>query len=379
LRLRVYTDATHFSDSTLFIVPGTNTDADVVFAFADFTTGGGAAGPANFTNVGAIEARIVTSVDGTDGRVTLLGAFGESITTQNIPNAADLSLTKGVNNATPTVGQNVTFTVTLNNAGSAGATNIEVTDLLPAGLTFVSATPSQGSYTSGTGLWTVGNVASAGSAALQIVATVTSTAVLTNTAEVTAADQPDPDSTPDNGVATEDDIATAQVDAPAAAKRAVRKPANRTAAVRRQTQPAAAAPERQLPVVVVENCGYVRTRRCVIREPSLDAKYFCSSTNWSCELMKLTPFTAIAVSFSFIRNAVFVSSGTSNGSRVIGLFQVATTLSALASTTLRVCRIALALAMAIASSATRRADAGSTLLVAANPHAPSTSTRNPMP
>ena len=45
------------------------------------------------------------------------------------------------------------------------------------------------------------------------------------------------------------------VDAPAAAKRAVRKPANRTAAVRRQTQPAAAAPERQLPVVVVDTPG----------------------------------------------------------------------------------------------------------------------------
>ena len=41
----------------------------------------------------------------------------------------------------------------------------------------------------------------------------------------------------------------------AAAKRAVRKPANRTAAVRRQTQPAAAAPERQLPVVVVDTPG----------------------------------------------------------------------------------------------------------------------------
>ena len=45
------------------------------------------------------------------------------------------------------------------------------------------------------------------------------------------------------------------VDAPAAAKRAVRKPANRTAAVRRQTQPAATAPERQLPVVVVDTPG----------------------------------------------------------------------------------------------------------------------------
>ena len=32
-------------------------------------------------------------------------------------------------------------------------------DLLPAGLTFVGATPDQGSYDSATGVWSVGNVA----------------------------------------------------------------------------------------------------------------------------------------------------------------------------------------------------------------------------
>ena len=35
---------------------------------------------------------------------------------------------------------------------------MQVTDLLPAGLTFVSATPSQGTYDSVTGVWTVGTV-----------------------------------------------------------------------------------------------------------------------------------------------------------------------------------------------------------------------------
>ena len=59
-----------------------------------------------------------------------------------------------------------------------------------------------------------------------------------------------------------------------------------------------------------------------MREPSLDAKYFCSSTKRICEFTKLTPLTAIAVSLSFMRNAILVSSGTSNGSRLIGLFHV---------------------------------------------------------
>ena len=36
---------------------------------------------------------------------------------------------------------------------------MQVQDLLPAGLTFVSATASQGTYDHGTGVWTVGTVA----------------------------------------------------------------------------------------------------------------------------------------------------------------------------------------------------------------------------
>ena len=71
---------------------------------------------------------------------------------------ADLSVTKTVSDATPNVGDQITFTVTLTNQGPDTATGVQVTDLLPAGLTFVSATPSQGSYDSATGLWTVGTV-----------------------------------------------------------------------------------------------------------------------------------------------------------------------------------------------------------------------------
>ena len=47
------------------------------------------------------------------------------------------------------------------NTGPDAATGVQVTDLLPAGLTFVSATPSQGTYDNVTGVWTVGTVAPA--------------------------------------------------------------------------------------------------------------------------------------------------------------------------------------------------------------------------
>ncbi|HVS31202.1 MAG TPA: hypothetical protein VMS98_07080 [Thermoanaerobaculia bacterium] len=107
----------------------------------------------------------------------------------------DLAVAKGVNNATPMEGDSVTFTVTVTNVGAAPASAVTISDLLPPGLTFVSSTPSQGSYVSGTGVWTVGPVAPAGTATLQIVATVnpgTAGSTITNTASLTVSMPADP-------------------------------------------------------------------------------------------------------------------------------------------------------------------------------------------
>jgi len=109
------------------------------------------------------------------------------------PQEADLALTKFVSNPRPNVGDTVTFSVTLTNNGFSNATGVEVTDQLPAGLTFVSATPSQGTYTSSTGLWTVGALANTASATLTITALVASPNAQTNTATISHADQVDPD------------------------------------------------------------------------------------------------------------------------------------------------------------------------------------------
>src|SRR5690606_1645702 len=51
---------------------------------------------------------------------------------------ADLSITKTVDEDTPNVGQNVTFTITVTNNGPSPATNIVVLDELPTGYTYVS-------------------------------------------------------------------------------------------------------------------------------------------------------------------------------------------------------------------------------------------------
>jgi uncharacterized repeat protein (TIGR01451 family) len=122
-----------------------------------------------------------------------------------IPPEADLSLTKTADPLTLVPGENVTFTITATNDGPLTATNVAVSDSLPPGLSFVSATPSQGTYNNQTGIWTVGNLAPGSNATLEIVATLTATEPVVNRAQVSASDQPDPDSTPGNNVAGEDD------------------------------------------------------------------------------------------------------------------------------------------------------------------------------
>lgn len=126
----------------------------------------------------------------------------------------DLSLRKTVDTPAATLGQNVTFTLTLSNAGPATATGVQVTERLPAGLTFVSATPSQGTYDNTTGIWAVGSVPVNGTATLQLTARLDTTDPITNTAQVTGADQVDRDSTPNNNEVNEDDQSSASLGLP---------------------------------------------------------------------------------------------------------------------------------------------------------------------
>jgi uncharacterized repeat protein (TIGR01451 family) len=132
---------------------------------------------------------------------------------------ADLELTQTVSTATPAAGANVTFTITLTNQGPNNPTGVKVLDALPAGLTFVSATPSVGTYTASTGIWDLGAataVASGTSKTLTITATAAQGGVLKNTAQISASGLPDIDSTPNNSVATEDDQASVTVTSTAA-------------------------------------------------------------------------------------------------------------------------------------------------------------------
>src|SRR4029077_9296200 len=106
---------------------------------------------------------------------------------------ADLALTKTVDDPAAVPGDVVTFTITLSNNGPGAGTSVQVTDLLPAGLTFISATPSQGTYNASTGLWDVGTVTAGGTQTLQITAPLVGVSLPSNTATITHSDQFDPD------------------------------------------------------------------------------------------------------------------------------------------------------------------------------------------
>jgi uncharacterized repeat protein (TIGR01451 family) len=130
-------------------------------------------------------------------------AANNSASATETPQQADLSVSKTVSDATPNVGDQITFTVTLSNQGPDAATGVQVTDLLPAGVSFVSANPSQGTYDNVSGVWTVGTVSPGGPQTLSITATVVSPVAQTNTGTISDADQFDPSTANNTASATE--------------------------------------------------------------------------------------------------------------------------------------------------------------------------------
>ena len=124
-------------------------------------------------------------------------------------NGSDLALSNGEDNTSPSVGATVTFTITLTNNGPLDDTGIIVTDIVPAGLTYLSSVADQGTYNAATGIWNIGSVANGATATLTLKVTVntgTATQKITSTAKITHSDQPDGD-TSDNISATQVNIA----------------------------------------------------------------------------------------------------------------------------------------------------------------------------
>lgn len=101
---------------------------------------------------------------------------------------ADLTVTKTVNNSTPTIGSNVVFTINASNTVSGStATSVTVNDVIPAGFTYVSSTPPTGTTVTGTApnlTWNIGNLANGTPRTLTITATVKADTHYTNIAKI---------------------------------------------------------------------------------------------------------------------------------------------------------------------------------------------------
>jgi uncharacterized repeat protein (TIGR01451 family) len=137
---------------------------------------------------------------------------GTQVVSSETPTEIDLERTQTVNNSNPAIGDEITLTLTLTNIGPGIASNIQVTNVLPSELAFISVFAEQGTYDSNTGIWNVGNMRDNLSRTLTITAQVNGGQSLTNTAQVTAVFEADLDSIPNNNDPTEDDQASVLID-----------------------------------------------------------------------------------------------------------------------------------------------------------------------
>jgi len=130
----------------------------------------------------------------------------ETVTADVLINPTDLSITKSdAPNPVPSL-QPLTYTLTITNtSASYGASGVAVVDTLPAGVSFGTATPSQGSCSQAAGVVTcsLGAIAAQANATVTIVVTpmAGSVGTILNTATVSSA-TPDTNSTNNTATAT---------------------------------------------------------------------------------------------------------------------------------------------------------------------------------
>ena len=105
-------------------------------------------------------------------------------------------------NPTPDEGDTVTFDITVSNSGPITATNVSLTDLLPAGITFTGSTTTAGTtYDQATGLFDIGTLNVNQTATLTLTGTVDvgeGGNTITNITTAATGDQVDPSTVGDD-------------------------------------------------------------------------------------------------------------------------------------------------------------------------------------
>jgi len=188
------TSWTAVANGSASVLPPTSGSGNIVNKSVSINAGGGnsvvftitLAVPSDFTGNLVNTATVATPADISD---TYQSNNTDTDTdTQN--SLADLEVIKTVDLSTPIIGSNVVFTLQVINHGPSAATGVSVADLLPSGYIYVSD-DSGGSYNSGTGIWSIGNLAFQANAFLHITATVKETGNYNNIATVSG-NQNDP-------------------------------------------------------------------------------------------------------------------------------------------------------------------------------------------
>ncbi|HEV7428397.1 MAG TPA: hypothetical protein VGQ46_18730 [Thermoanaerobaculia bacterium] len=164
--------------------------------------------PATFTIVvnvspnaplGTLNNTATATTTSTDPTTPNTSTAGTTITAGN----ADVGVVKTAAPGLYGTGNSLTYTIAVNNAGPTAAANVTVTDAIPAGATFVSAIPTQGSC-SGTTTVTcsLGSIANLGSASIALTITLPSVpGTVVNTATVSTT-SPDPNAANNSSTST---------------------------------------------------------------------------------------------------------------------------------------------------------------------------------
>jgi uncharacterized repeat protein (TIGR01451 family) len=123
--------------------------------------------------------------------------------TVSIVSSSDMAITKTASPNPIKQGNTLTYTLNVTNNGPSDANNVTVTDTLPATVSYISATPTQGTCSQAAGKVTclLGTMNSGTSTTITIQVTAVTPSSAVNNASVTA-DQPDPNSSNNTAMQT---------------------------------------------------------------------------------------------------------------------------------------------------------------------------------
>ncbi|GAB4039073.1 CARDB domain-containing protein [Spirosoma gilvum] len=153
----------------------------------------------------------LTSVGNACGLGTVSGQASVSVGS----GSADVSLNMAVSTRTPNVGDLITYTMTANNTGPDNAQSVQLSSILPSGLSFVSTSSPGVSYANGVVSANLGSIPANNQSVVSFQATPTQPGVFVTSAQISGNQTPDPDSQPNSGTGDgQDDAVTVDIRTP---------------------------------------------------------------------------------------------------------------------------------------------------------------------